>query len=161
MKAIYAGSFDPITYGHLDIVKRASEIFDELVIVIMDNDEKNGLFSNEERKDLVENCISEFDNVTVSIGTGLTVDYARSIGANILVRGIRAVTDYEYEMMLATTNMKLAEDIHTVFLVAKPEYSFLSSSTAKTIMRYDGDVSSFVPEYVEKKLREKFNDNQF
>ncbi len=155
-KAIYPGSFDPITYGHLDIIERASQVFDEVVVVIMNNDEKKGTFTNEERMDMVQHVIDRFDNVTVQIGDGLTVEYARSLGANILIRGIRAVTDYEYEMQLATANMVLAPDVHTVFLVAKPEFSFLSSSTAKSIASYKGDITAFVPEYVKEKLENKY-----
>lgn len=155
MKAIYPGSFDPITYGHIDIIERASKIFDELVIVIMHNDEKSGFFTMDERIDMVRQCIKNYGNVTVEIGYGLTVDYAKKIGANVLVRGIRAVSDYEYEMQLATANMTLAEDVHTIFLLSKPEYSFLSSSTAKTIAKNHGDLKAFVPEYVAKKLMEK------
>ncbi|MBR6958217.1 MAG: pantetheine-phosphate adenylyltransferase, partial [Erysipelotrichaceae bacterium] len=131
MKAIYPGSFDPITYGHVDIISRARQIFDELVIVIMVNDEKSGSFTMDERLEMVRECIKDYDNVSVVVGNGLTVDFARRIGAKVLVRGIRAVSDYEYELQLATANMTLAEDIHTIFILAKPEYSFLSSSTAK------------------------------
>lgn len=156
MKAIYPGSFDPITYGHIDIIERASKIFDELVIVIMHNDEKKGFFSMEERIDMVRKCIENYDNVTVEIGYGLTVDYAKKIGATVLVRGIRAVSDYEYEMQLATANMTLAEDVHTIFLLSKPEYSFLSSSTAKSIAKNKGDLKAFVPDCVADKLKEKF-----
>lgn len=155
-RAIYPGSFDPITYGHIDIIERASEVFDEVIVVIMNNDEKKGTFTNEERLDMVEHVIGKYKNVSVKIGEGLTVEYARSLGANILIRGIRAVTDYEYEMQLATANMVLAPDVHTVFLVAKPEFSFLSSSTAKSIASYKGDITAFVPDYVKDKLEEKY-----
>ncbi|MBR2792147.1 MAG: pantetheine-phosphate adenylyltransferase, partial [Erysipelotrichaceae bacterium] len=125
MKAIYPGSFDPITYGHVDIISRARQIFDELVIAIMVNDEKSGSFTMDERLEMVRECIRDYDNVSEVIGNGLTVDFARKIGATVLVRGIRAVSDYEYELQLATANMTLAEDIHTIFILAKPEYSFL------------------------------------
>ena len=153
MKAIYPGSFDPITIGHLDIIDRARELFDEVVIVIMGNDEKKGTFDDEERLEMVNECIKDMPNVTAVIGEGLTVEYARKLGANVMVRGIRAVTDYEYELQLATANMTLAPDIHTVFLVAKPQYSFLSSSTAKTIAKNHGDISAFVTPNVENRLR--------
>lgn len=155
-RAVYPGSFDPITYGHMDIIDRAAEVFDEVIVLIMYNDEKTGTFTVEERLDMVQNVIKKYDNVTVMAGDGLTVDMARKLGANILIRGIRAVTDYEYEMQLATANMVLAEDVHTVFLVAKPEYSFLSSSTAKSIAKCKGDISSFVPDYVREKMEEKY-----
>ncbi len=156
MKAIYPGSFDPITYGHIDIIERASQIFDELVIVIMKNDDKSGTFTMEERTDMVRKCVEKYPNVSVETGSGLTVDYARKIGARILIRGIRAVSDYEYEMQLATANMTLAEEVQTIFLLSRPEYSFLSSSTAKTLARYKGDLRAFVPDYVAEKLKEKF-----
>ena len=156
MKAIYPGSFDPITYGHVDIISRARQIFDELVIVIMVNDEKSGSFTMDERLEMVRECIRDYDNVSVVIGNGLTVDFARKIGATVLVRGIRAVSDYEYELQLATANMTLAEDIHTIFILAKPEYSFLSSLTAKVIAKNHGDLTAFVPDNVAKKLKEKY-----
>ncbi len=156
MKAVYPGSFDPITYGHLDIISRASEVFDELIIVIMENDEKKGTFTYEEREKMVREAVKEYPNVSVCIGTGLTVEFARKVGAKVLVRGIRAVTDYEYELQLATANMMLAYEIHTIFFVAKPQYSFLSSSTAKTIASNHGDISAFVPPNVEKELIRKF-----
>ena len=157
MKAIYPGSFDPITYGHVDIIERASEVFDELVIVIMQNDDKNALFSEEERAELCRKSTAHLKNVSVMIGNGLTVDFAKKIGATILVRGIRAVTDYEYEMQLATANMALNSDIHTVFLVAQPQFSFLSSSTAKTIAKNKGDLRFFVPECVAVELAKKYS----
>ena len=156
MKAIYPGSFDPITYGHVDIISRVRQIFDELVIVIMVNDEKSGSFTMDERLEMVRECIKDYDNVSVVVGNGLTVDFAREIGAKVLVRGIRAVSDYEYELQLATANMTLAEDIHTIFILAKPEYSFLSSSTAKVIAKNHGDLTAFVPDNVAKKLKEKY-----
>ena len=155
-KAVYPGSFDPITLGHVDIINRAAEVFDEVIVLLMVNDEKSGTFTMTERMDMVQHAIENIPNASVMIGEGLTVDFAKKIGANILIRGIRAVTDYEYEMQMATANMILADDVHTVFLVAKPEYSFLSSSIAKSIAINKGDLSAFVPEYVEKKMMEKF-----
>ena len=156
MKAIYPGSFDPITYGHLDIIERAAEIFDEVVIVIMKNDGKQSLFSDEEKLEMINECIKDMHNVSVMVGSGLTVEFAKSIGATIMVRGIRAVTDYEYEMQLATANMSLDDSIHTVFLASRPEYSFLSSSVAKTVASCHGDISHFVPPCVQTKLQERY-----
>lgn len=161
MKAIYPGSFDPITYGHLDIIERASLLYEELVIVIMNNDEKKCFFSVEERVDMIKQTTKHLKNVSVEIGEGLTVNYARSIGANVLIRGIRAVSDYEYELQLASANMQLASDIETIFLLAKPEYSFLSSSTAKTIAKNSGDLTKFVPDIVVKKLAQAYKKIQF
>jgi len=155
VKAIYPGTFDPITYGHLDIIERASKLYDEVSIVIMKNEGKKCLFSEEERKEMIENLVSNLENVNVTIGEGLTVDYAHRNNANVLIRGIRAVSDYEYELQLATANMALASDIETVFLLAKPEYSFLSSSTSKIIAKNGGDLSKFVPNEIAKKLYEK------
>lgn len=156
MIAVYPGSFDPVTYGHLDIIERAATLFDQLIIVIMKNDEKNSTFSMEERKMLLEHCTSHLKNVRVEVGTGLTVDFAEKMNSNVLIRGVRAVSDYEYEMQLATANMTLKPKIETVFLLARPQYSFLSSSTAKTIAKNGGDLHNFVPDYVAEKLKEKY-----
>lgn len=156
MIALYPGSFDPITYGHLDIILRAAKLCEKVIVVIMANDEKDGTFSYEERKKMIEQCTSTLENVEVHIGSGLTIDYAVKINADVLIRGVRAVTDYEYEMQLATTNMALNNEIETLFLMAKPEYSFLSSSTAKTIAKNGGDLSYFVPDNVADKLYKKF-----
>ncbi|HPX33366.1 MAG TPA: pantetheine-phosphate adenylyltransferase [Erysipelotrichaceae bacterium] len=156
MIALYPGSFDPITYGHLDIILRAAKLCEKVIIVIMSNDEKDGTFSCEERKKMIEQCTSTLENVEIHIGSGLTIDYALKVNANVLIRGVRAVTDYEYEMQLATTNMALNSDIETLFLMAKPEYSFLSSSTAKTIAKNGGDLSYFVPDNVAKELYQKY-----
>ena len=128
IKAIYPGSFDPITVGHLDIIKRASSIFDELYVAIMVNPEKTSTFTAQERKIFIEECIKDLPNVKVVTGHKLTVDLAQSLDCKVMVRGIRAVTDYEAELALATSNMILNNEIETFFLVAKPELSFLSSS---------------------------------
>ena len=154
MIALYPGSFDPVTYGHLDIIERASQLFDKLIIVIMENDEKKPAFSSSQRKELLEKFISHLTNVSVKVGSGLTVDFAREHNCQVLIRGVRAVSDYEYEMQLATANMTLQPDIETIFLLARPQYSFLSSSTAKTIAKNGGDLSKFVPEIVAEKLIE-------
>ncbi len=157
-KAIYPGTFDPITLGHLDIIKRASTLVDQLEVVIMRNPNKsNSDFSVEERLEMISSVIQEFNNVTVSAQTGLTVEYAKVSGASILIRGIRAVMDYEYELQQATANMVLAPNIETVFLLTRPQYSFLSSSVVKQIAQNKGDLTPFVPsqvkEFIEKKYR--------
>jgi len=157
MIAVYPGSFDPITYGHIDIIERASNLYDELIILIMKNDEKSGTFTMDERKEMIQQTTCHLKNVRVEVGEGLTVDAADKLGASVLIRGIRAVSDYEYEMQLATANMTLKPTIETVFLLAKPEYSFLSSSTSKTIAKNNGDLSFFVPDCVEVQLKKKFN----
>ncbi|MBR2825331.1 MAG: pantetheine-phosphate adenylyltransferase [Solobacterium sp.] len=159
MKACYPGTFDPITKGHLDVIERASKLFDELVILIMKNPRKVCSFSEEERKELIEKSLEEINvhNVSVEIGSGLTVKYAKKIGATALIRGIRAVTDYEYELQQATANLMLDENIETIFLIAKPEYSFLSSTTVKEIAMNGGDISKFVPEPVVEVVKKTFN----
>lgn len=147
-KAMYPGSFDPITNGHLDIIKRASKIYDEVIVAIMENVAKKATFSAIERRSLIESCIKDMPNVRVIIGEGLTIKLAKKEGCSIIIRGIRAVADYEYELSLATTNMKLDDEIETVFLVARPEFSFMSSSIAKEIAHYDGDISGLIPEII-------------
>lgn len=153
--AIYPGSFDPITVGHLDIIERASKTFDELFVAIMTNPDKTCTFSPQERKRLIEKCCKNIKNVKVVIDEGLTVDLAKKLKCDVMVRGIRAVTDYEAELALATTNMMLNDKIETYFLVSKPELSFLSSSGAKTVARYGGDISNFIPKTIEKEVYKK------
>lgn len=155
IKAIYPGSFDPITVGHLDIIKRASSIFDVLYVAIMINPDKTSTFTLQERKDFIEKCIKDLPNVKVVVGETLTVDLAKQLGCKVMVRGIRAVTDYEAELALATSNMILNENIETFFLVAKPELSFLSSSTAKVIAKFGGDITGFIPEVIEEEIKQK------
>ena len=156
-KAIYPGTFDPITLGHLDIIRRASTLVDQLEVVIMRNPNKsNSDFSVEERLEMISSVIQEFNNVTVSAQTGLTVEYAKVSGASILIRGIRAVMDYEYELQQATANMVLAPNIETVFLLTRPQYSFLSSSVVKQIAQNKGDLAPFVPAKVKEFIEKKF-----
>ena len=156
VKAIYPGTFDPITVGHLDVIKRASKVYDHLVVAVMENRSKSCTFTNQERKKLIEKCVNDLDNVEVVIGDGLTVELAKKLNCKVIVRGIRAVSDYESELALATANMKLDDNIETIFFVAKPELSFLSSSIAKEIASFNGDISDYIPseiiEEVSKKL---------
>ncbi len=154
-KAMYPGSFDPITNGHLDIIKRASKIYDEVIVAIMENVAKKATFSAIERRSLIESCIKDMPNVRVIIGEGLTIKLAKKEGCSIIIRGIRAVADYEYELSLATTNMKLDDEIETVFLVARPEFSFMSSSIAKEIAHYDGDISGLIPEIIKDEVLDR------
>jgi len=156
MKAIYPGSFDPITNGHLDIITRAAAIFDDLVVAIMVNPEKKSTFTVDERLEMIRKSVENLPNVTVAASTGLTVDYANRIGAKILIRGIRAVMDYEYEMQQATANMMLSPQIESVFLLSSPEHSFVSSSVVKNIVMNHGDVTYFVPPHVAQKLIEHY-----
>ena len=155
MKVLYPGSFDPITCGHVDLIERSAVMFDEVVVAIMVNDSKHYLFTQEERKRLIEESVAHLENVRVEIGEGLTVDFAEKVGCKMLVRGIRAVMDYDAEMQQATANRSLNNTIETVFLVASPKYSFVSSSLARTIASYHGNLDPFVPNDVKIALKEK------
>jgi len=154
--AIYPGSFDPITLGHMDILRDGAEMFDRVIIAIAKNPEKKSLLSIEERKKLINDCIKGLKNVEADSFSGLTIDYAKQKGATVLLRGLRAVSDFEYEMQLSQNNRALSDDIKTVFLMTRPEYSFISSSSVKEILHNKGDISKFVPEPVCKYLNSKF-----
>ncbi|MDF9823700.1 pantetheine-phosphate adenylyltransferase [Breznakia sp. PF5-3] len=155
-KAIYPGSFDPITKGHMDIIKRSANIFDEVIVVLMRNPNKTYLFNEKERLDMICECCKDLKNVHCDIGSGLSIHYARDHHAEVMIRGIRAVQDYEYELRNATANMWIDDKIETCFFMAKPEYSFLSSSSVKEIASFGEDVSRFVDPYVITKLKEKY-----
>jgi len=150
--AIYPGSFDPITKGHLDVLKTGSEIFDKVIIAVSRNSEKKSFLSTQERVELIKASIVGLDNVEVDAFEGLTVEYAKQKGAKVILRGLRAVSDFEYEMQLSQTNSALLPDIKTVFLITKPKYNFISSSTVKEIALMGGDISKFVPEPVNEFL---------
>ena len=155
MKACYPGTFDPITKGHLDIIERASRMYDELVVLIMHNPAKKCMFSEYERKAMIEECIRnlpEGKKITVMIGSGLTVKFAKSIGASAIIRGIRAVSDYEYELLQATANMYLDDSIETMLMIARPAYSFLSSSVVKEIGMNRGEIAGLVPVEIEQRI---------
>ena len=154
--AIYPGSFDPITKGHLHILKTASQIFDKVIITVLNNPKKQGFLTVEQRLMLIKEVTKEFPNVEVESFEGLTVEFAKLKGANIIIRGLRAVSDFEYEMQLSQANSALAKDIKTVFLTTKPKYNFISSGTVKEIFGYGGDISAFVPEEVESYLKKEF-----
>lgn len=156
IKALYPGSFDPLTNGHLDVIKRASAIFDQLEVVIMTNPNKTFTFSVEERIAMIKSIITKFPNVTVSAQSGLTVDYAQRVGASVLVRGIRAVMDYEYELQQATANMILNPKIETVFLLTHPQWSFLSSSVVKQVALNKGDLTGFIPPEIKEFILNKY-----
>lgn len=155
--AVVPGSFDPITNGHLDIIKRAAKIFGEVNVVIMNNSAKKSLFSVEERMSLIEEVTADIPNVKVESSAGLMIDYAESVGAVAVVRGLRAVTDFEYEMQITSMNRVLDETIETFFIMTNNQYSFLSSSIVKEVAKYGGDVSVLVPKQVEIALNEKFS----
>ena len=153
--AIYPGSFDPITKGHLDMLKNASGIFDKVIIAVARNGEKKGFLSTEERVELIKKSIEGLDNVEVDAFEGLTIEYAKKRGAEILIRGLRAVSDFEYEMQLSQTNSALCDEIKTVFLTTKPKYNFISSSTIREILQNNGDISKFVPQAVNEYLTQR------
>lgn len=157
VRAIYPGSFDPVTFGHIDIITRSSKIADEVVIGVLKNNAKRPLFSLEERVRMLEEVTKELPNVRVVCFEGLTVDFAKEIGANVLVRGLRAVTDFEYELQMAQTNHKLAPEIETMFLTTNLNYSYLSSTIVKEVATFGGDISQFVPEVVMNRIKEKMS----
>ena len=146
--AIYPGSFDPITKGHLDVLETSAGIFDKVIIAVAKNSEKNGFLSVEERVNLIKESSKHIKNVEVDSFEGLTIEYAKKRNAQILIRGLRAVSDFEYEMQLSQTNSALAQEVQTVFLITKPEYNFISSSTVREILLNNGDISKFVPSAV-------------
>lgn len=156
--AVYPGSFDPVTLGHLDVIRRAARATDELIIGILRNTKKEPLFSLEERKSMIEECVKDIENVTVKVFDGMTVDFARENDAHIIVRGLRAVSDFEYEMQMAQTNHTIDPQVDTIFFTTSLEYAFLSSTIVKEVGFYGKDVSHYVPEPVVRKLREKFGD---
>ena len=158
-KAIYPGSFDPVTYGHIVIIERASKIFDELVVAVLNNRAKSPLFSVDERVNILNEVLSDIPNVRVESYEGLLVDFAVECGAGVIVRGLRAVTDFEYELQLAQTNNVLNTGIDTVFLTTSLEYAYLSSSTVKEVASYGGDIDKFVPPLVRRLTYEKYGAN--
>ena len=159
-RAIYPGSFDPITNGHLDVIQRASHLFDELVVAVALNDEKHksSLFSLEERFTILEEACREISNVRIARLEGLLVDFARKHGASAIVRGLRAVSDFEFEFQMALMNRKMEPTIETIFLMPKEDYTYLSSRIVKEIARLGGDVSAFVPACVVPALLGHFSD---
>jgi pantetheine-phosphate adenylyltransferase len=155
--AIYPGSFDPPTNGHLDLIERGSQIFDELVVAILRNAEKTPLFSVGERRSMLEELTSGFKNVSVDTFDGLTVEYAGRMKASAVLRGIRALSDYEYELQMALMNRKLRPELETVFMMPAEQYSYLSSRLVREVARLGGDISNLVPEIVERRLKEKLD----
>ena len=155
--AVYPGTFDPITNGHIDVAKRSLKLFDKVYMVIAYNIEKKTLFTVEERIDMIKHSINIDDRIIIDSTTGLTVEYARNIGAIAIIRGLRAISDYEHELQLAHINRKIDTDIESIFFMPALKYSFVSSSLIKDLIIHDGDVSTFVTPYVKKKLREKYN----
>ena len=155
--AIYPGSFDPVTYGHLDVIRRAAEIFDKLTVSVLNNKLKTPLFSVEERVKILQEAVKDIPNVEVESFSGLLVDYAKSKGIHVVIRGLRAITDFEYELQNAQTNAKLSGGaLDTIFLTTSLEYAYLSSSSVKEIASFNGDISMCVPEFVAQLIYEKY-----
>ncbi len=155
--AIYPGTFDPMTYGHLDIIKRAANIFDELVVSVLDNKEKTPLFSVDERVNILKEATKDIKNVKIESFEGLLTDYCKEKNINVVVRGLRAVTDFEYELQMSQMNRKLSDHfVETVYLNTTLKYSYLSSSAVKQIAQFHGDLTAFVPDFVAKQLYERF-----
>ncbi|MBR4755066.1 MAG: pantetheine-phosphate adenylyltransferase [Lachnospiraceae bacterium] len=155
-RGIYPGSFDPVTFGHLDIIERSAGIVDELIVAVLINSAKKSLFSVSERVKMLSELLEGHDNIKVESFDGLLVDYARSKEASIIVRGLRAVTDFEYELQIAQMNRTIYSEIDTIFLTTSLEYAYLSSSIVKEVASYGGDISHFVPENIIPKIYEKF-----
>jgi pantetheine-phosphate adenylyltransferase len=154
-RAIYPGSFDPITYGHLDIIHRAAKIFDELIVAVARNEEKNPLFSLRERLEMIRTSVKGIKKIKIDHFNTLLVDYCKTHRVDVVIRGLRAISDFEFEFQMALTNKKLYEPVETVFMMSSESYSYLSSRMIKEIVSMGGKVHSFVPPFIDKKLREK------
>ncbi len=154
--AIYPGSFDPFTNGHLDLIERSTHLFDKLIVAVLRNEEKRPLFSVEERQAMLREVLAGYPNVEVDAFDGLLVDFAARKGASVILRGIRAISDYEYELQMALMNRRLHPEIETVFLLASEAYSFISSRLVKEVAALGGNVSGLVPAVVEQRLKRKF-----
>ena len=155
VRAIYPGSFDPVTFGHLDVIRRAAELFDEVIVGVLYNSEKSPLFSVEERVNILKEVTADIPNLKVMHFSGLSVNFARSCHAKVIIRGLRAITDFEYELQMAQTNRVLAKDVDTMFLTTSLEYAYLSSTTVKEVAAFGGDISKFVPGFVMDEVHKK------
>ena len=157
-RALTPGTFDPITFGHLDVITRASQLMDEIVVAVAASPGKGPLFTLEERTELARQATAHLGNVRVEPFDGLLVDFARSIDAQVIVKGLRAITDFEYEFQMAALNYELSHDLETVFIMSPPQYMYLSSSIVREVSRLNGDVSRFVPECVQAALLKKYEE---
>jgi len=158
-KVIYPGSFDPVTFGHIDIIKRARDLFDAVVVTVAVNPTKSPLFTVEERVHFIKESIKDFTNIQVDSFDGLVVDHAKSVGASGIIRGLRAISDFEFEFQMALMNRKLANDIATIFLMPHEKYTYLNSSIVRNLASLKGDISDFVPPIVQDALKKKFEGN--
>ena len=155
--AVYPGSFDPVTYGHIDIIERSAKVFDKLIVAVLVNSAKKPLFTTQEKVDMIRKATSHLDNVEVVSFSGLLVDFAKEQGASVSVRGLRAVTDFEYEIQIAQTNKVEYPDLETIFLTTSLNYSYLSSTIVREFASYGGDISRFVPAQIIPKIQEKYH----
>jgi len=153
-KACYPGSFDPVTNGHLDVVKRAARLFDEVVVAVLENQSKRGLFTVDERVEMLRRATADLEGVKVGSFQGLVVEFCRQVGADVIVKGLRAVSDFDYEMQMAQMNKRMG--IESAFLAAKPEYTYLSSSLMREVIALGGNIDGLVPDFVIELLKEKF-----
>ena len=160
LRAIYPGSFDPVTYGHLDIIERAASISDELIVGVLQNKAKTPLFSVEERVIMLSKVTKNLKNVKIIPFEGLLIDFAKQMDAKVIVRGLRAITDFEYELQMSQTNRKLNSEVETIFLTTSLDYSYLSSTTVKEVASFGGDISQFVPEFVAEKITDKIKEKR-
>ena len=158
--AIVPGSFDPITYGHIDIIKRSAQLFDEVIVAILVNPDKKYLFTLEEREEMINESIKDFNNVKVDSFSGLLVNYAKKVNSTVIVRGLRAVSDFEYEMQLTFMNKALDDNVETFYMMANKQYSFISSSIVKGVSGFGADLSKFVPKHVEERLEKKVKERE-
>lgn len=154
--AVCSGSFDPVTLGHIDIIKRGSAVFDKVIVGVLNNINKQPLFTVEERIEMLNESTQDLNNVTIDSFDGLLIDYMKKVNANVILRGLRAVSDFEYEMQIASMNRKLDDSIETFFIMTKNEYSFLSSSIVKEVAQYKGNITGLVPPVVEEALKQKY-----
>ncbi|MCR5355603.1 MAG: pantetheine-phosphate adenylyltransferase [Lachnospiraceae bacterium] len=155
-RAIYPGSFDPVTFGHLDIIERSSKMFDEVIIGVLCNSAKQSLFTVEERVDMIRKMTDKYDNVKVMSFEGLLIDFAKEVDATIIIRGLRAVTDFDYEIQIAQTNKVEYDKLETIFMATSLQYSYLSSTIVREFASYGGDISRFVPEEIVPLVEDKF-----
>ena len=153
--AVYPGSFDPVTNGHLDVIERGSKLFDKVIVGVLHNSAKSPLFSVEELVNILKEATAHLNNVEIVAFSGLSVEFARKCGAKVIIRGLRAITDFEYELQMAQTNRVLAPDIDTMFLTTSLEFAYLSSTTVKEVATFGGDISKFVPEFVSREVYKK------